>query len=1535
MVGLPVAMVTGLETSWLPRAAGDSRCSAMTGTLLKCRRANMMTILHFIRFQKCLLIPSQCQRNDQNENMGHYKVRGRLLFGQQDAVPGAPDPPLLPAHKHQAVEVAAAVEGGARRPQHLHQDVPVAGEVVSGSGDVVEAGAVPAASAQTRPGRRAEVRGLEVALAAAALEHEQSGDPLPQTLQTRYFNLPSHQVRLPVTQIHDVPGQLALVFLYEKEKNLHDTSNNKENKNYSKWHQMSLSSPALTVPDHLVVVVVLDGDAMVSDGGDELRLRLQQKAERRLPLRSSQGRRLLRSFSCSSFSSLLFLSCSSSQTSLRSRSQPLFVVLVSCDVVAGGDQLVVHAGDVAADPRHLGGGVERTLLRFRLQLHCLRGNRQGKWMNSIIDFLKIIVANYCREQVDLEVVKKGRHAAKVRRSAVRKHHPFVGSPLGEGLHGGMVVLRPRQPVFEPAQEGLLLGRTLDLHHHLPEHVLLWKSQRFENSRLTVQKDVQHVSRNSELVGEVELQLGDAEADGERHLTCRRGVSNMFCSLRLSEPLGIMGQIRLTLLFQSESQRRRHGGPCKAALICSRTHDGSPEITEPRAPVAAQGLSLEERTAGGGETALTLAVTAGLVQNVKNLLENGASPHNTNAKNESPLLLGNTGGGGARIIRLMVCRKRWTAMHEAAKVGNVDILMLLLRNGGRVNQKDVSGGTPLAVAVEHSHYHIIEILLNCGSSVNAQACNGESILLDAALKMLIPLTTKKAIKAAGQSPVHSASEAGQSRCLKHLLACGFDVNYRMNARNSDNYSDMRRSALYFAVSNGDAECSKILLAAGAKTDLDPLCCLLVAVRSGRYDIVKLLLAAKADVNCYFTVLNDTVFPTALQYCLKDEVMMRLLLNNGYKVERCFHCHHDDDFREANEGGEDSSNLCCVMHLSGTVVRTLLDYVNHVQICSKLRLLLKKQREWPDICDPQQPSLPAAPLQTGDPEGLTLKRLNKPEVMDSHIFPPRLKHFILRMDAAEDLDEDDLMHYDVQMSIQESVQRPERSEAMKLVGAIKQGDMLALRQLCDFPASFSQADERGWFPLHWAVVQPLVLVLETVLYASFRLTLEEKTSEGETFLTLAVGDGLLENVKLLLENGASPHTTNSKNETPLLLGAQVEQVVSEEVDGHARGLQSRLCNVMELLLQRGGKVSETDHTATLESWSLLIKHGADVNAQAPNGDSVLYDAAGSGDPDCLNILLQNGANPNVHNLSSQLPVHHAAYEGHHLEALRILIPITTRRALRVSGHSPVHSAADGGNTRCLELLLQKGFDVNAQLAPHISDNYGDMRKSPLYFAVSNGDATCTEILLKSGANPNLDPLCCLLVAVRSGCYDIVKLLLAAKADVNCYFTVLNDTVFPTALQYCLKDEVMMRLLLNNGYNAEKCFCCHHEDDWDELSEAGYSQDQERKSLISWLDNLVGRVVSILLEYVGQVSLCSKLTKTLEEHKEWPHIHWTLCNPRSLSHLSRVVIRKHLSCSSMASAPLPNRLKDYLLFKESDLDAKIICREDCADEEILHIQ
>lgn len=48
---------------------------------------------------------------------------------------------------------------------------------------------------------------------------------------------------------------------------------------------------------------------------------------------------------------------------------------------------------------------------------------------------------------------------------------------------------------------------------------------------------------------------------------------------------------------------------------------------------------------------------------------------------------------------------------------------------------------------------------------------------------------------------------------------------------------------------------------------------------------------------------------------------------------------------------------------------------------------------------------------------------------------------------------------------------------------------------------------------------------------------------------------------------------------------------------------------------------------------------------------------------------------------------------------------------------------------------------------TENYGDLRKTPLYFAISNGDVTCAKVLLEAGARTDLDPLRCVLVAVRA--------------------------------------------------------------------------------------------------------------------------------------------------------------------------------------------
>ncbi|XP_069376326.1 ankyrin repeat and SOCS box protein 15b isoform X2 [Paralichthys olivaceus] len=584
--------------------------------------------------------------------------------------------------------------------------------------------------------------------------------------------------------------------------------------------------------------------------------------------------------------------------------------------------------------------------------------------------------------------------------------------------------------------------------------------------------------------------------------------------------------------------------------------------------------------------------------------------------------------------------------------------------------------------------------------------------------------------------------------------------------------------------------------------------------------------------------------------------------------------------------------------------------------------------------------------------------------------------------DDLEREGINEELIQFAIQESVQdafklpcsvqthrtEPNSEDFVKIMTAIHKGDVCAVQELSGCVSAFRDSDSRAWLPLHAAAVQPQPEILHAVLQVMVtctELTLEEQTGDGDTALTLAAEAGLVENVRMLLQHGASPHSTNSRNESPLLIavrqrsydmvlslimgGAYVEQVCLTKYSAIHEAAKVGCPAILTLLLRHGAKVTGRDgHGVTplgvaaeygnTEALDLLIQHGGDVNAQASNGDTVLYDASGSGNLDCINLLLQHGANPNVASYACQLPIHRAAYEGHIL-ALRTLIPITTKRAIRLSGQSPVHSAADGGQVECLELLIQKGYDVSALLHMHISENYGDLRKTPLYFAVSNGDMTCAEMLLAAGARTDLDPLQCILVAIRAERYELVQLLLSYGAEVNCYFRVISNTVFPTGLQYCLRDQVMLRLLLNSGYHADKCFQCCHEDGeemdstWTDLHNQVYQIYSQPNVVsfcefvsVSWLTHLAGSVVKMLLDYVDYVRICPNLRRILETRPEWDEISDILSKPRSLQHLCRLGIRRHMNLrtlnnpEAMAASPFPPGLKSYLTYREYDLYADL---------------
>lgn len=71
----------------------------------------------------------------------------------------------------------------------------------------------------------------------------------------------------------------------------------------------------------------------------------------------------------------------------------------------------------------------------------------------------------------------------------------------------------------------------------------------------------------------------------------------------------------------------------------------------------------------------------------------------------------------------------------------------------------------------------------------------------------------------------------------------------------------------------------------------------------------------------------------------------------------------------------------------------------------------------------------------------------------------------------------------------------------------------------------------------------------------------TADGDTALTLACQAGHVENVKVLLQHGASPHNMNSRNETPLLLGITTKQhqIVIKRVLPFVAALNQKLVTI----------------------------------------------------------------------------------------------------------------------------------------------------------------------------------------------------------------------------------------------------------------------------------------------------------------------------------------------------------------------------------------
>ncbi|XP_071324026.1 ankyrin repeat and SOCS box protein 2-like isoform X2 [Trachinotus anak] len=536
-----------------------------------------------------------------------------------------------------------------------------------------------------------------------------------------------------------------------------------------------------------------------------------------------------------------------------------------------------------------------------------------------------------------------------------------------------------------------------------------------------------------------------------------------------------------------------------------------------------------------------------------------------------------------------------------------------------------------------------------------------------------------------------------------------------------------------------------------------------------------------------------------------------------------------------------------------------------------------------------------------------------------------------------------------------EKPPDPEEEPLFKAVRVGDVSRVKALVMCPGTNLMLPSKpGWLAIHQAAWYGQDTCLRVLLSAQPGM-INKRTDRGESALLIAVSKDQLPCVQVLLEKGADPDITNYDRETPLYRAcernsaAMVAALLNHgaAVNTHCiqgwTALQEAVVRnnveICEMLLKAGAKHSLTNiygitplfsaaQTGQVATLRFLLKHGADINSQAADGATALYEAAKNGHEEIVELLLSQNADANKPGKTGLLPLHIAAQRGSDT-IVSMLIPATSKARIRRTGISPLHVAAERNRDEVLEALIEAGFDVNAQLSEERSKLYEDRRSTVLYFSVINNNIDAVRMLLTAGADPNLDVFKPLMVAARLGCIQTVTLLVEHGADINASIPT-HPTTFPAIYMFSMKYLPMFKYLLDHGGHALSCFECVYgskphppirttRSERDDLHHSELRRGVQFCEMISApsICRWAGPIIDVLLDYVGHVTLCSRLMEHLDSYSDWSVIKEKAAPPRPLMQLCRLQILHLVGGRHVKKLLLPGGLIRFLQHQEGSFD------------------
>jgi ankyrin repeat protein len=775
---------------------------------------------------------------------------------------------------------------------------------------------------------------------------------------------------------------------------------------------------------------------------------------------------------------------------------------------------------------------------------------------------------------------------------------------------------------------------------------------------------------------------------------------------------------------------------------------------------------------GRVTPLIAAVKMGDVEIIKTLIEKGAdlnekSDYGTTAdlvlkasvKKNLPELIKLLIDKGIDIDRLD--NVGFNVLHTAVEAGKIEMVKFIVSTGSGIDSKNRHGETALRVALRTRNSEIARYLYSMGASVqisdaiaklvsfeNALTCGCDEIALDIISKsgkdlIFLPLLIKfkkiDEVKKYVESEAGAGLKVGDTPLISFAAGEGaLEIMKYMAGKNSgiETKSPDGRTPLLHAAGGGDIASIKFLVEKGAEInarDNDRNSAILLAAARGKVEAVKYFKEKGQNVNHK----NKNGLTPLIAACMAGSVeTLKYLLTSGASAEGYYANPKD------SPGG---ALFYAVKSKNAEIVRLLIENKADLKSFEAVEALCESLSNY------SENDIYRMLIDGGVDLNKSSDYSDYPIYYGVKFRKNNPVKYLIQKGARFDLSEN---------KAQKTIEFEKQYRNAEI--------FTLLRKASDSIIKNPELKKTG-------ELNKLIFAGEeagAVKFLADSCEINLRDERYNTPLINAVETGSVGLVKILLERGADPNISGSRDLRPLTLA-----------------VKSKKIEIVRLLIEKGADINYTDCRNTLplvlaviqgsaDIFEYLITRGAKINIRSLDGHTPLTAAAAYDRTEMVKTLIEKGADLNVRSYSDD-----------------------TALALTVAND----------NDAAVDLLRRTG-----------ASSIGD-RNEREYFelcqAISNGTTAEIITIIKKGANVNCTvknfapPL---IKAVRKGKIDAAKLLIENGADAGvrdasgksvldyylaCSYGKYDEKFFSFISNFMVSDQLKERILFScDGKNPQ---------------------------------------------------------------------------------------------------------------------------------------